>query len=234
MRLQVGLGRPHIEPVALERRPVDGTFRGEPREDLPLDRDRVVLGNAGERLRLEDVQPRVDEVGVDLLGTGLLEEGLDAAVVGDPHEAVPARVRHGRQQDRRLRPARAMEADELGEVRLAQRVAVQREEAPLEAAGGERDPPARAERLRLDGVLEGEIAVAVAEGCGDLVRQVAAGDDRALDAVPCEVLERVREERAVDERQHVLPRRVREGPQAGPLAAHEDDRGQAHRPTVDL
>ena len=62
----------------------------------------------------------------------------------------------------------------------------------------------------------------------DLIGQVAARDDRALDAVPGEVLERVREERPVDEREHVLARPVGERSEPRALAAHEDDRGKAH------
>ena len=74
-------------------------------------------------------------------------------------EPVAARVGDGREQDRRLRARRAMERDQLAEVGLAQRVAVQREEAALELAAGEADRAARPERLVLDRVLEREAAV---------------------------------------------------------------------------
>ena len=50
----------------------------------------------------------------------------------------------------------------------------------------------------------------------------------ALDAVPREVLERVGEQRPVDEREHVLARPVGERSEPRPLAADEDDRGKAH------
>ena len=49
-----------------------------------------------------------------------------------------------------------------------------------------------------------------------------------LDAVPREVLERVREERPVDERQHVLARAVGERSEPRALPSDEDDRRKAH------
>ena len=119
-----------------------------------------------------------------------------------------------------------MERDHLAEVGLAQRVAVEREEAALEPAAGEADRAARAERLVLDRVLEREPAVRDAEGRLDLVRQVPARDDRALDTVPREVLERVREERPVDEREHVLARPVGQRSEPRALAADQDHRGK--------
>ena len=229
MRLQVRLWRPDVEPVAGKRDPVHGALLGEPREHLALDRHRAALGHEVEHLGLEHVQPRVDEVGVDVLGPRLLEEALDAAVVDNADEAVAAGVGHGREQDRRLRAGRAVERDELGKVGLAQRVAVQREERARRAPSREPDRASGAERLRLDRVLERKPAVARSEGRADLVREVAAGDDRPLDAVPREVLERVREQRPVDEREHVLPRPVGQRPQPRPLPADEDDRRKASR-----
>ena len=62
----------------------------------------------------------------------------------------------------------------------------------------------------------------------DLIREVPAGDDRALDAMPGEVLERVGEQRPVDDREHVLAGAVGERPQPRSLTADEDDRGKAH------
>ncbi len=228
MRLQVGLGRSHIEPVARQRDPVDGPLLRELREDLALDRDRAVGWNELERLRLEHVQTRVDQVGVDLLRPGLLEEALDPTVVREPDEPVAARIGNRGQQDRRLRARRAVEAHELREIGLAQRVAVQREEAPLELASGEGDRAAGSERLVLDRVLECEALVPLAERRLNLVGQVSARDDPALDAVPREVLERVGEERPVDEREHVLARPVGERPEPRALPSHEDDRRKAH------
>ena len=160
VRLQVRLGRADVEPVAGERDAVDGALRGEPREDLALDRDGATRGDEVEHLRLEHVEAGVDEVGVDLLGPRLLEEGLDTTVRGGADEPVPARVGDRREQDRRLRAGRAVERHQLAEIGLAQRVAVEREEAPLELAPGEADRAAGPERLVLDRVLEREPVVA--------------------------------------------------------------------------
>ena len=67
-------------------------------------------------------------------GRGFSRKRLDAAVGGEADEPVPARVGDRREQDRRLRAGRAVERDELAEIGLAQRVAVEREEAALELA----------------------------------------------------------------------------------------------------
>ena len=154
MCLQVRLGRPDVEPVAGERDPVDRALRREPREHLALDRDAAFRRHELEHLRLEHVEPGVDEVGVDLLGPRLLEEGLDATVRGGADEPVPARVGDRCEQDCRLGAGRAMERDQLAEVGLAERVAVEREEALFELAACEADRAAGSERLVLDRVRE--------------------------------------------------------------------------------
>ena len=68
--LQVRLGRADVEPVARQGDPVDGLLLDELREDLALDRDGAVGRDQLEHVRLEHVQARVDQVGVDLLGRG--------------------------------------------------------------------------------------------------------------------------------------------------------------------
>ena len=202
------------------------------REHLALDRDGATRRDEVEHLGLEHVEARVDEVGVDLLRTWLLEEGLDASVRGGPHEPVAARVRDRRQQDGRLRSRRAVERDHLAEIGLAQGVSVQREEAPLELTPREADRAAGSERLVLDRVLEREAVVPRAEPRLDLVGEVPARDDRALDAVPGEVLEGVREQRPVDEREHVLARAIGERSEPRALAADQDHRREAHEPIL--
>ena len=92
--------------------------------------------------------------------------------------------------------------------------------------------PPGAERLVLDGVLERHPVVLRAEPGLDLIREIAGRDDPALDAVSREVLERVREQRAVDEREHVLARPVGKRSEPRPLAADEDDRRKAHEPIL--
>ena len=114
------------------------------------------------------------------------------------------------------------------EVGLAQRVAVECEERLAEVTRGEPDRTSGAEGLVLDLVLEREIAVRVAEMGADLGRQVAAGHDRAAHAMPAQVLERVGEQRPVDERQHVLAGSLGEGQESRSLPADQDDARQAH------
>ena len=121
-----------------------------------------------------------------------------------------------------------MELDERVEVGLAQRVAVQRQERAVETACREADAAAGAERLVLDAVLEREVAVRCPEVLLDLGRHVPARDDGAAHAVTAQVLEGVGEQRAVDQRQHVLADRLGQRSQARPLSAHEDHGGQAH------
>jgi hypothetical protein len=81
-------------------------------------------------------------------------DGAWAAVTGETDEAIATRVRDGGKKNRRRRTGLAMEAQKLSEVRLAQRVAVQREEAAFETARGERDTASRIERFVLDRVLQ--------------------------------------------------------------------------------
>ena len=127
-----------------------------------------------------------------------------------------------------LPPVEPVEVDERAEIGGAQRVAVQREERPVEIPGGVTDAAARAERLVLDAILEAQLAVRRAEVRLDLRRHVAARDDRATNAVLPQVLEGVGEERPVDERQHVLARRLGERAQARPLPPDEDHRRKSH------
>ncbi len=184
--------------------------------------------NEVQNLRLEDIETGVDEIRVDLLRPRLLEEGLDATVGGRAHEAVAARVGDRSEQDRGLRARRAVEGDQLAEIGLAQRVPVEREEAPFELATGEGDGSSGTERLVLDRVLERHAVVLGAEPDLDLVGQVPARDDRTLHAVSRQVLERVREQRPVDEREHVLPRPVGERSEPRPLAADQNHRRERH------
>ena len=178
LRLQVGVGRAHVEPVSRQREPVDGSLGAELREDLALDRDGATGRDQVEHARLEDVEARVDQVGVDLLGPRLLEERRDPAVGSEADEAVAARVGDGREQDRGLRPGRPVEGEQRVEIGLAQRVAVEGEERLPQVTCGEPDRAAGAEGRVLDLVVERELAVGVAEVLADLGRQVAARDDR--------------------------------------------------------
>ena len=99
---------------------------------------------------------------------------------------------------------------------------------PFEVAAGEADRAPGAERLVLDRVLERHPVVLGSEPGLDLIGEIAGRDDSALDAVSREVLECVREQRPVDEREHVLPRPVGKRSEPRPLASNEDHRWKAH------
>ncbi len=119
-----------------------------------------------------------------------------------------------------------MPADDGAEVGVGQHVAVEGEErlAAHATLGGEADRPGGAERLGLDGVLHRRPAgQAVAEHPLDGVRQVAAGEDHALDARGAQAVEEVQQERPPGDGQHRLRPVERQRAQPGPLAAHEDD-----------
>src|SRR3989442_12142465 len=92
--------------MVAERGPEDrNAAREEGGEDLPLDRDRAVGRNAPEELRLEHVDPGVDEVGRDLLGPRLLEEASDGPGAGRLYEPVRGRAVVGDEADVVARPA---------------------------------------------------------------------------------------------------------------------------------
>ena len=105
-RLEVALGRPDVEPVAA-RREAPQAVADQLGEDLALDRDVAPRGDQIEHVALEDVGAGVDEVGVDLVGAGLLQELADGAVVLQAHQAVVGGVVDRDQRDaspRRPRP----------------------------------------------------------------------------------------------------------------------------------
>src|SRR4029453_3790442 len=79
--------RPPPPPARGRPPPVQGR-PDELREPLALDRHRATLGYQVEHRALEHVRPGADLVGVDLVGSGLLQE-LDALAVLPPaHQAV--------------------------------------------------------------------------------------------------------------------------------------------------
>ena len=58
LRLQVRVGRAHVEPVPRQRQPVNGSLGAELREHLALDRDGATRRDQVEHARLEDVEAR--------------------------------------------------------------------------------------------------------------------------------------------------------------------------------
>ena len=103
MGLQIGVRGPDVEPVAGERNPVDRLLLDEKRKDLALDRNGAARRDQVEHVRLEHVQARVDQVGVDLLRARLFEEAPHLPVPVHPHEPVAGRILDGCEQDRRAR-----------------------------------------------------------------------------------------------------------------------------------
>ena len=104
--LQVALGRPDVEPVGVGGE-AEEPLADELRPDLALDRDVAVGRDEVEHRALEHVGAGRDELRVDLVGAGLLDELLDRLVVVQAHEAVGGGVvdRHERERADRARVA---------------------------------------------------------------------------------------------------------------------------------
>ena len=117
---------------------------------------------------------------------GLLDEGLDlAGDVGDDH-AVAGRVLDRVQGDGALGAGGVVEADQPGHVEVGEHVAVDDDEALVDArlAGGEADGTGGVERLVLDGVRQRDAgALAVGIGVEEGVGLVAERQDGFGDAV---------------------------------------------------
>ena len=118
----------------------------------------------------------------------------------------------------------AVRRDQIGERRVGEDVAVEREERAGDASARRvADAAGRAHRPRLDDVLEREAERALAEAGLDRVGQIAAAEDHARDPGLGEPLEDVREQRPAEQRQHRLGAFQGERPQARALPAHEHD-----------
>ena len=128
-----------------------------------------------------------------------------------------------------------VEADQTGHVEVGEDVAVDHDEALVDAglAGGEADGAGRVERLVLDGVVQVHAgAGAVGVGVGEGVGLVAERQDRFRHAVLAQVADDPLDHRHVADGQEVLRRGEGEGPEPGPEAADEDDR--LHEPASDV
>ena len=146
--LQVALGRPDVEPVGLGGE-AEEALADEPRPDLALDRDVAIGRDEVEHRALEHVGAGRDEVRVDLVGAGLLDELLDRLVVVQAHEAVGGRVGDRDERERADRPGRLVLGDLRGEVDVGQDVAVEHQEALVEELLGVLERAGRAARLGL-------------------------------------------------------------------------------------
>ncbi len=176
---------------------------------------------------LEDVGAGVDEVGRRLVARRLLDEGLHPArLVGRDHPE-GARVLHRGQADRRLGSPVAVEARPASlrswSVRTSPLTTTKVSSMPA-WAGGEPDGPGGVERGRLDRVGhpdtgDGPVGIGVDEGVGP----VAEREHGVVDPVGGQVAEHPLDHRLLDDRQHLLGRGEGQRPQAGALAAHQDD-----------
>src|SRR5262245_25093420 len=224
--LDVLLGRAGVDPVGLVVEGVQRAVGDHAGEHLALDRDLAAVGDAVEHRRLEHVGPGVDAVGRGRAGLRLLDERLDLAGVVDRHDAVARRVGHRVQGDRALGPGGVVEGDEPPDVEVGQNVAVEHQEPLGDArvAGGEQDGPGRVERLGLDGVVQrGAGAPTVGVAPPEPVRAVAERQHDVVDAVVGEVADDMLDHRPVDDRQHLLGPRQRQGSQARAEPADEHD-----------
>ena len=122
------------------------------------------------------------------------------------------------------RAARAMGRHEVGQRRVGEDVAVERQERAGDAPARRVPDAARsAHRTRLDDVLEREAERALAEAGLNRVRQVAAAEDDARHAGLGEPLEHVREQRAAEQRENGLGALQRERPKPRALPSDEHD-----------
>ena len=116
-----------------------------------------------------------------------------------------------------------MEPPHLGQIRVGEDVAVQHEERSGYEIGGVADSPAGPERLVLDHVAEADAEVlGIAEGRAHVLHAVGARQDDVGDTVRPQQRELIREEGAIEERNHRLRPRQGQGAQARALAAGQD------------
>ena len=120
-----------------------------------------------------------------------------------------------------------MQAPHLRQIGVGEDVAVQDEQSPRDQVGGIADTAAGPERLLLDDVPETDAEVlGVTEGGAHVVDAVGAREDDVRDAVGPQQGELIREEGAIQERNHGLRARERQGTQTRSLAAGQNDRLQ--------
>ncbi len=226
LRLDVALVRAHVLPVALGHVAVDRpAFLHQLGEDVagPVDRDVGV--DVVEDLGLHDVDAGVDGVREHLAPGRLLQEALDLAFLVHDRDAEFQRVRHPGQAHRDQCALLLVEADQVGEVEVGQRIAGNDDEGVilqgllgiLHAAGGP-------EWLFLVGIgeLHPEL-FAVPEVVLDERRQELHGDHGLAEPVPLEQPEYVLHDRAVRHWQERLGHARGHGTKACALATGHHD-----------
>ncbi len=212
--LPVAVGHPGVER---------GAHREQLREDVGGEVDRAALGDLVEHLGLEHVDPGVDGVGEHLAPVGLLEEALDAAVLGRDHDPELEGILHPLRDHRAERPGAAVEGHDVVQADVGEGVPRDDHERLLELLGRVPHAPRGAERTLLGRVGQVDAHVgAVAEVIAHLAGQELHGDHDVLDAVVADVPDDVLHHRPVGEREHRLRLVGGQRPKAGALAAGHD------------
>ena len=215
-----------VLPVAVEHVPVQRPPHLEQqREQLLGEVVRPVVGDVPQDLGLEHVDPGVDRVREDLAPGRLLEEALDPAVLVGDDDAELERVVDRLEADRDRGLALLVDAHDLGQVDVGERVAGDDEEGVVELVARVPDRAGGAERRFLDGVLDRDPEpLAVAEVAADRLRHERHGHDHLVEAVLLEQLDDVLHARLADDRHHRLRLVGRQRAQARALAAGHHDR----------
>src|SRR5262249_4198407 len=117
VRLQVAIGGPDVDPVALQADPVE-LLADQLGEDLALDRDRPAPRDLVQDRALQQVGAGVDLVRVDLRRLGLLHELGDLTIAVAVDQAVTTRVRDRIEGDRRAGIGAPMLLLERGQVEV--------------------------------------------------------------------------------------------------------------------
>ena len=222
----VGLQAAHVLPVAVGHEPEQRRLLAEQLgEHVAGEVGRLAVGDVLEHLGLKHVDAGVDGVGEDLAPVGLLQEPLDAAVLGGDDDPELERVGHPLEDDGGQGAAAAVEVNHLVQVDVGQGVAGDDHEGLAEHLGGVADAAGRTQGGRLGGVGQADVHVgAVAEVVADLTGQELDGDHDVLDPVVPDVPDDVLHDRAVADREHRLGLVGGEWPQARAFAAGHDDR----------
>jgi len=227
VHLRVLLRRADVDPVAV----VDVGHEGltpfdQGREEAALDRPRHVPGNPVERIRLEDVDTRVDVVRGDLIGVRLLEEPGDVAGRIGFDQSEGGRVLDRGQHDGGLRLTLAMQPDDRAEVDLRQHVAVENHDGFREVVAGIPDGAGGPEWRRLDDVpdLDAQLRP-VPEDLLDAAGLIVEAEDDLVDLRHLlQQVELIVEKRPVEDRDNRFWRVDGERPQPRPLPSGEKDR----------
>ena len=171
------------------------------------------------------------------LSPGLLEELEHRSLRVAVDEPVGGGVLDRVQAEGRPRPALAVGAQQRGQVEVGENVAVEGEEALVQAVaklvGGEADRAGGAAPLGLDHVGDRDPGSLLLAGqrLAQHVGQEAAGEDDLGYAVARQPLDHVGEEGPVDQRQRRLRHGLGQRSQPRPLPTYQDDRLHLFRRT---